>query len=151
MGSLILVSCSWPEFLKAHTTDKSKHLLKLVSFLHKNKDMPFVCKERVLNSCVLSALLYGCESWFSSCTKPLDSLYMSAIKAILGVRQTTTNLLCLVEIGYPSLIAYIKQRQLSFFKGVTSIRSGMVDVPLVFVLSLAELHNTKAWQYIGPC
>ncbi len=46
--------------------------------------MPFVCKERVLNSCVLSALLYGCESWFSSCTKPLDSLYMSAIKAILG-------------------------------------------------------------------
>ena len=70
-------------------------------FFSKNRDMPFFVKLKVLNACFMSWILYGCESWLNVNLKPLDKLYCGAIKSLLGVRVSTGNVLCLVELGLP--------------------------------------------------
>ena len=68
-------------------------LLKRVStcsyYIHsfsKNNDISYVHKEKVVKSCLIPVVLYGCEAWFPENVRPLDTLYLSSVKAILGVR-----------------------------------------------------------------
>ena len=82
LGSLFSADTSFTSFLKAHTSVKNNHLLKLYAFLRKNPDITFICKQKVLRSCHLSAVLYGCESWYSNKLKTLNTLNMPSIKAI---------------------------------------------------------------------
>ena len=85
--------------VKSHVEDKKKHLLKLIMFFAKNQDMPFSVKLKILNASFLSTILYGCESWLNVSLKPVEKLYFGSIKALLGVRSTTCNNLCLLELG----------------------------------------------------
>ena len=68
-----------------------------------NKDIPFQAKRKVLEAAFNSAILYGCESWLKCSLAPVKTLYLTAIEAVLGVRQSTPNDIALVEIGLPSL------------------------------------------------
>ena len=134
--------------LEKHCADKHCHLLKFVSFADKNVDYPFVIKKRVMDAALLSALMYGCEAWLSECLRPMHTTYMSAIKTLLGVRKTTTNDLCLTEIGYPSLKGYVKEIQYNFFKRICDTRENMPDDPFMFVLNLCRNANTPCARYI---
>ncbi len=84
----------------------------------------------------------------------MNTLYLSSVKAILGVRRTTPNsVLCWVESGFPTLNAFVKERQSFMYKGIRHLyhvytRRGMTDDPLMFALTLAEAENTKAWLHI---
>ncbi len=71
-------------------------------------------KEKVLKSSLISAIRYGCEAGFSENIRPLNTLYLSSVKAILGVRQITPNVLCLVESSFPTLEIFVKELQSSF-------------------------------------
>ena len=48
--------------------DKRKHYFKFVSFLNKNRDCPFFIKKKVLDSALISTILYNCESWIGTVT-----------------------------------------------------------------------------------
>ena len=115
--------------LNKHVEDKRKHLLKLIMFYVKNQEMPFHVKLKVLNACFLSSVLYSCESWINVSLKPVEKLYYGAIKALLGVRSTTCNDLCLVEVGFPALQNLVQQKQKEFFKRLLQERKGMNDDP----------------------
>ncbi len=110
--------------------------------------MPFHLKMKVMDACLLSSLLYGCESWFSNSLGKLQTRYMSAVKCILGVRQTTQNDVCLLECGQPGLRALVHHRQYLYFTKILQERANMRDDPLMFVIDLVRSHNTKSWQYI---
>lgn len=110
--------------------------------------MPYICKAKVLQACLSSALLYGSESWFSTDVKKISSMYLSAVKAMLGVRNTTANDLALAECGLPSLAALVRERQVSFFRQIQHTRAGMVDDPLMYVFDMARTLNTRAWRYL---
>ena len=97
--------------------------------------MPISLKLRVLKAALMSAMLYSCESNFSSINKQ----YMSAVKALLGVRISTPNILCLLEVGLPEVSSIIKKRQSSFMKKFMIKASG--DEPLAHALQLCS--NTK--------
>ena len=103
-------------FIKEHVAEKYKNLLKYYSFLNRNSDLPFILKLRVLDACLISAIIYGCESWFSSKISKLNTLYLAAVKAALGVRKTCPNLVTLLEVGLPNLSAKVKERQFKFYK-----------------------------------
>ena len=61
--------------VKAHAQEKMADFHKFVSFIEKNFDIPFVVKKRIFDACLLSAILYGCESWLNGDLKPVIKIY----------------------------------------------------------------------------
>lgn len=120
--------------VKAHANVKMSHVLKFVSFISKNNDVPFVVKRRVFEAALMSSLVYGCESWLGADLKPIDKLFNWCVKQLLGVRRTTCNDVCYVESGYPPLKDLIKYNQHKFFHKMWAERSEYQDDPLAFVI-----------------
>ena len=77
--------------LHAHLDAKNKELNKLLILFATNYDAPFLVKKRVLEAAFMSSILYGCESWLNVSLKPVETMYLKAVKALLGVRITTPN------------------------------------------------------------
>ena len=76
-------------------------VMKFISFLKKNNDIPFQVKRRVFDACLTSSILYGCESWLNADLRPVRKLYNWSLKNLLDVRLTTCSDVCYVEAGYP--------------------------------------------------
>ena len=135
--------------LDKHCATKEKDINKLAIFLDCNKNAPYKVKKTVVEACFNTSFLYGCEAWLG--VKPssdMKTMYMKAIKMLLGVRHSTTNELCLIELGFPSLEATIRHRQRRFFERMRNERSEMTDDPLMFALQLTESDNKVLHQYI---
>ena len=114
LGSPFTSDGSMSSAVKAHVQEKMSHFHKFIAFLDKNFDLPFVIKKRVFDACLLSAMLYGCESWLNGDLKPVCKLYNWALKQMLGVRLTTCNDVCYIESGYAPLKAIVKSEQRFF-------------------------------------
>ena len=108
--------------------------------------MPFIEKRKVVDAAFNSAILYGCESWLNVNLKCMDKIYIGAIKCLLSVCNTSPNELCLVEAGFPPLVAAVKDRQQRFFAKMYAERSDMHDDPLMFYLEL-----TRTIIKLGEC
>ena len=82
--------------INKHVKEKYKHYVEMISFLSKNRELPFSVKKKLVDSAFLTAKLHGCESWFNKCNL-VNYLYIYVAKHLLGVRQSTPNSLCLIE------------------------------------------------------
>ena len=89
----------------------------------------------------MSTMLYGCKLWLNGDIKPLEKLYKWYIKTLLGVRKTTNNDICLVELGMPPLKALIKRKQRTFFSKMWLERNGMDDDPLIYAMHTVLNYN----------
>ena len=116
-------------------------------FFSKNQEIPFFVKLKVLNACFMSAILYSCESWINISLRPLETLYVGAVKLLLGVRLSTCNATCLVEVGLPLVQAMVKQKQ-EFFQKMLRERKQMLDDPFMFAWNFAKDNNTSAYKYL---
>ena len=134
--------------VKAHAQEKMADFHKFISFIDKNSDMPFIVKKRVFDACLLSAILYGCESWLNGDLKPVCKIYNWALKCLLGVRPTTCNDLCYIETGYASLKAIVKSRQRKFFAKMHNKRINLLDDPFGFTLKLVLNNRYKTSSYL---
>ena len=123
--------------------------LKFVSFCLKNNDVPFYVKKKVFHAAVMSSILYGCESWLNGNIKPMENIYNMCIKHLLGVRKTTTNTLCLIELGLPPLKALIMQRQRHFFKNMWAERGDMFDDPFRYAMLLVRNSRTPTSRFLN--
>lgn len=123
--------------LLEHYNDKLKHKFKYEAFINRNMSCPFWIKKLVLNSAFTSSVLYSCESWGRTSGAKIKTLYMDCIKACLGVRRSTHNELCLLEIDLPSITAYIKRQQQKFFTKVFRLEEKFS--PLLSVLGKLEI------------
>ena len=148
LGSIFTYDGKISNAIKAHQQDKYKHYLKFVSFINKNQDFPFPVKHKVFSSAMLASVLYGCESWLTHNLQGMNKLYISAIKVLLGVRQTAPNEACLVELGYPPLRDWIKHKQENFFKQALTKREGLHDDPLMFCIKLIKTVKSPSWKYL---
>ena len=148
LGAIILENPSFAGFIEEHRVEKNKNILKLCSFLNKNPDLPFVLKQRVMEACIFSSILYSSESWFSDKVGKLNSQYLSAIKMVLGVRMSCPSDVVLLEIGYPRLMALIKEKQYRFYKKLTSSRCSMDDDPFMHLLSVGRANGAPSARYI---
>ena len=101
-----------------------------------------------MEACILSSLLYSCESWFSENVGKLNSLYLQAIKMVLGVRNSCPSDAVLIESGYPRLQALIKEKQYKFFRKLTSSRCHLNDDPFMHLLSVGRLNGAPSARYI---
>ena len=78
--------------LNKHVTSKENDINKLMIFLERNKNAPYAVKKMVVDACFNASLLYGCEGWLGTKPTPvLKTMYMRAIKMLLGVRHVTIH------------------------------------------------------------
>ena len=75
-------------------------------------------------------------------------VYLKAIKALLGVRITTSNSLCLVESGFKPLNGLVKERQKKFFTKMTTLCADIQDDPFMHSMKITEDLNNSMWRYI---
>jgi hypothetical protein len=132
--------------IRYHAENCQKHLNKLVIFLEHNRDVPFSVKRQVLDACFISSILYSCEAWFGGDLKPLETMYIRAIKSVLGVRLTTCTDLCLVELGYPTFQSMIKKRRFDYVK--KKFDQLDMDDPLKIAISLCESARTLPYNLL---
>lgn len=137
LGSYFTADGSIVSSLKLQAQAKEKEINKFIIFNNTNKDYPLWVKMRVLDSCIVSSITYGCESWLCQDIACMNSLYMKAIKSLLGVRHSTPNDTCLMEIGYPTLIEYVRYKQFKFYNDHIVPRQHLYNCdPLSFVYDL---------------
>ena len=149
LGVTISENGSAATMLKDHVADKKKHLNRLIIFLSRNHDAPFFVKRKVFNAAFSSAILYGCEAWLDVSLKPLETMYMSAVRRLLDVRQSTPTLTCLIEAGIPSLAVLVKHRQSKFLQGMFEQRRELEDTdPLMHTLKFMRQNNPALYTHI---
>ena len=134
LGAHILDDGRMTSVMKKQVQSASKHVIKFNSFVQKNSNMPFSFKARVMKAALISAMLYSCESWITGNFSSINKQYMSAVKALLGVRLSTPNTLCLLEAGLSEVSSIIKQRQTTFMKRFMAKTTG--EEPLSQALQL---------------
>ena len=98
-----------------HMKKRYKNVIKYFNYLKDNKYAPLHIKLKVLQACVISTLLYGCEAFGSNIPDGLEEVYLKLIKAALGVRPSTPNHLTLIEAGMLPIKSIILARQLNYF------------------------------------
>ena len=148
LGSVFTQDGSIVSSLKEHCDEKESHLLKFVAFLAKNRDVPFLIKKQVFEAALTSALCYGCEAWFTRDVSSVRVMYLNAMRELLGVRKTTANDLCLLELNLPSLEARTRGYQKHAISKLIDSRQGMQDDPFAFVWNLVRDTRTPAVKYI---
>ena len=146
LGSPITEDGDDASCMRIHTKEKFKHVLKFNSFINKSTNMPYKVKKQVAEACILSAILYACETWFCDTFQEMETLYMKIIKVLLSVRRTTCNDICFVESGMLPLRGLIqckreKYIQLKF--------KNMVNLPLEKAYQLANSVQTKSARMIN--
>ncbi len=109
LGSPFTSDGSVSSAVKAHAERKMKDINKFILFVKKNNDISFLVKKRVFDACLMSSLLYDCESWFNADLSPVNKLYHWALKSLLDVRGSTCNGICYLESGCPPLRAVVKK------------------------------------------
>ena len=145
LGSPFTADGSLATAIKVHAQEKMAHFNKFISFLHKNNHLPFVIKKRVFDACMISAILYGCESWLNGDLKPVSKLYNWSLKHLLGVRMNTCNDICYIESGYSSLTTIVRNKQRNYFAKMFNERYELQDDPLGYVIKLVlnSTYNTS--------
>ena len=133
--------------IQEHLEAKKKELNKLLIFFAVNYDAPFVVKKRVLDAAFMSSVLYGCESWLKVSLKPVETMYHTAVKALLGVRITTPNHFCIIESGLKPLRGLVKNRQKKFFKKMFA-RDDENDDPFNHAMEITKNLNKPMQTYI---
>ena len=101
-GSTITDSSNITNDVKAEIRQKEKKLNNCFAFLTQNRNAPLEVKEKVLESCILSTVIYNCESWRNANLNNLEIKYRQALKYMLGVRKSTCNDLPYIELGRPT-------------------------------------------------
>jgi hypothetical protein len=133
--------------IAAHTAKASKHVDKLTCFCHYHSMMPFKLKEQVFQAALLSAILYSSESWLTNNLQNLEVQYHRALKALLGVRTQTINLLCRLELAKPPVQALISERRVKFLRKFMTAETD-AERPLSQVWALCEENQTPGYRFL---
>ena len=115
LGSIVTDSGNVSMDVKAEVKKKEKRLNKFYAFLTQNPNAPLKVKEKVLESCIVCAVIYNCETWGDAQLDDLEKKYRNALKYMLGVRASTCNEFPYIELNKPTLKSVVYKRQLNFY------------------------------------
>ena len=105
------------ELIEFNLKKKAYNTAKFYEWLHINNETPFQVKLDVLYSCLFSSLLYSCEAWGNliKIEEQFNVIERKALKAILGVKPSTSDLIVYAEINRAELSAIVMDRQEKFW------------------------------------
>ena len=116
LGSPLSDSGDLRKDLELHYQMRFKNCIKFFNFIRTNRIAPIAVKLKTLSSCVMSTLLYNCETFGPELPKDLEKLYHKLIKSAMNVRPNTPDKIVLIESGLLPLRALVLKRQLKFFR-----------------------------------
>ena len=136
LGQLFFPTNDIKIIIKKNIKKRKVHVAKFYGWLNVNESTPIDVKLLVWDTCVMCALLYGCETWgdISFIENELLLIESKALKAIMKVKKGTTNDLIYVELQRPSIIAKIKDRQFRFFQKVSQLSPDQAIVASIIQL-----------------
>ena len=134
--------------IKAHAAAKMSQAVKFVEFVRQNSDAPIYVKLKVFHACVTSSVLYACETWLQGDVRPVAKLYNMCVKAMLGVRNTTCNDLCYLELGIPPVKALVMAKQRHFLQTLHRERADNQEDPWNHAVSLSMDARHATGRYL---
>ena len=130
--------------VKSYVEKKSANItVKFTNFCRTNNNAPLHVKLDVLDVCVTSSLLYGCETW-ANCSNDVEQPYRSGLKIALNVRQNLNTEIVYVESGKFPLRGKVQSTQLKFWLFIKN--KYIVDFPesaLAKVVEMGLNYNSK--------
>ena len=87
---------------------------------------------KALTACVMSSLLYNCETFGNRLPKALKTTYNKLIRAALQVRSNTPTLIVYIESGLLPIEALVEARQYKFILRFLSSLSSTGNRKIVF-------------------
>ena len=124
---------------------RSNVSIKYTNFCKTNKNAPLYAKLEVLDKCVTSAIIYGCETW-GKCTSDVELCYRSGLKTALNVRQNLNNEIYF-ETGKWPLLGRIKRAQLKFWLHINEYTLKYPDSAISKILPLGINDNINYLNY----
>ena len=146
LGSFFTDDGKISSVLKLHVKSRVSDINKFVIFCAVNTSIPFYIKRRIFQSCLLSSLLYGCETWLTDDIREVEAIYIRMVKTLLSVRASTPSINCLIELGLDDLTTIVKRRRKNFL--VKIFHQPDREKPLHALFEICRLKNTKSFKMI---
>ena len=102
--------------LELHMKKRFKNVIKFFNYIRMNPIAPISIRLKVLNACVMSTLLYNCETWGPHVPEGLEEVYHKMLRVAMGVRANCPTLPMLIESSCLPLRCLIQMRQFNFFQ-----------------------------------
>ena len=120
--------------------------IKYTNFCKTNRNAPLLAKLEVLDKCVYSALIHGCETW-GKFNNDIKLCYRSGLKTALNVRQNINDEIVYIEFWKWPLSARIKKSQLKFWKSVNEYVLNYPESALAKILTIGIDNNINYLKY----
>ena len=128
------------EIRNSFNEKKGNITVKFTNVCSKNYLAPLDVKLRVLNSCVVSSLLYSCETWADNIPNEIEVMYRIGIKTALNIRNSSCNGIVYVESGLFPLICRVQILQLGFWR---MIQNNSCQYVTDLIATALELNNSS--------
>ena len=149
LGSYFTDDGKMSSSLQKHITSKTSDINKFTIFCAVNTTIPFYLKKQIFDSCLVTNLLYGCETWLTNDLKEVEKVYIRMIKVLLGVRDSTPTANCLIELGLDNLKVIVEERRHAFL--MKKYERIDLDEPIHIMLKICEDRRTKSYMMIKNC
>lgn len=147
LGSHLTSSASVKDEMKLHMDLRYKSVIKFYNFIRSNKMAPLTVKLKALKSCVISSLLYNCETFGNYVPKDLESTYKKMLKCCFNVRLNVSNDILYIESDFLPIKAIILIRQYKFYKRFReSIKSGSRREKMLNILQDQETNFIQHYE-----
>ena len=147
LGSPFTEDANINNVIKLHVKSRTADVNKFKIFCRKNETMPYRLKKQVLMAMIVSSLLYASETWLTTNVKDVEKMYLSCIKALLGVRETTRSDTVLIESGMSSVSDMIRKRTLAFTKKELLVETND-KTPLQKIYKICEEKQSRGYRYL---
>ena len=136
LGSTISDDLSMDSEINRRVGRAASTVSRLSKRVWKNSKLTTKTKMAVYRACVLSALLYGSETWtlYSRHEKRLNTFHMRNLRWILGVKWSdhVTNNDILKRADTPSIYTLLRQRRLRWLGHVHRMQDGRIPKDILY-------------------
>lgn len=135
LGSFICASGNINDHVKGDLKNRMKSVIKYYAFLRRNTFLPLSYKLKVLESCIVSSLIYNSETWGNANIDKLEIIYRKMLKTTLGIKISTCNELPYIELNVPTIKSKIYKKQLKFWHSIQELEN---DDPVKIACQAAQ-------------
>ena len=136
LGSTISSNLSLDTELNTRIGKAATAMARLTKRVWSNTMLTTNTKMRVYQACVLSTLLYSCESWtlYTRQELRLNAFHLRSIRKILGItwQDRVPNKDVLARAKIPSMFALLSQRRLRWVGHVVRMQDGRIPKEILY-------------------
>ena len=136
IGSTITDNLSLDADINKRIGKAASTLARLTARVWTSPKLSVKTKMAAYNACVISALLYGSETW-TTCAgqeRRLNTFHLRSIRRILGIcwRDRVTNADVLYRVGLPTMHTLLRQRRLRWLGHVCHMEDGRIPKDILY-------------------